>query len=88
MSQQTFEQFRDERLNALGMTLDTVSNQFKEDLNHEYASRKGKYVHVPVYHPSHVSITHASHVSITLFTLKSLYISHLISPTCLLLSVK
>ena len=88
MSQQNFEQFRDERLNALSLTLAELDKNDKMDLNREYASRKGKYIHVPVYHPSHVSITHASHVSITLFTLKSLYISHLISPTRLLLSVK
>ena len=80
MSQQTFEQFRDERLNALGLTLAELDKNDKMDLNREYASRQGKYIHVPVYHPSHASIT--------LFTLKSLYISHLISPTRLLLSVK
>ena len=66
MSQQTFEQFRDERLNALGLTLAELDKNDKMDLNREYASRQGKYIHVPVYHPYHVSITHASHVSITL----------------------
>ena len=50
-------------------------------------------IHIPI---SHLIIHQAltlflylpSHISITLFTLKSLYISHLISPTRLLLSVK
>jgi len=79
MSQQTFEQFRDERLNALGLTLADLTVEQKLHLNDVYASQQGKYIHVPVYHPSHASIT--------LFTLKSLYISHLISPTRLLLSV-
>jgi hypothetical protein len=37
---------------------------------------------ISIYHPSHVS----SHFSIALSALKSLYISHLISPTRLLLS--
>jgi hypothetical protein len=88
MSQQTFEQFRDERLNALGLTLAELDKNDKMDLNREYASRQGKYIHVPVYHPSHFSTTHTSHFSIALSALKSLYISHLISPTRLLLSVK
>ena len=67
MSQQTFEQFRDERLNALGLTLAELDKNDKMDLNREYASsRQGKYIHVPVYHPYHVSITHASHFSIAL----------------------
>jgi hypothetical protein len=81
MSQQTCEQFRDERLNA-----DLDKNE-KMDLKREYEARQGKYIHVPIYHPSHVSITHASYFSIALSALISLYISYLISPSRLLLSV-
>ena len=66
MSQQTFEQFRDERLNALGLTLADLSVEQKFQLNTQYEARQGKYIHVPVYHPYHVSITHASHFSIAL----------------------
>ena len=102
MSQQTFEQFRDERLNALGLTLADLTVEQKLHLNDVYASQQGKYRHVPIYHPSHVPISRisllhpavyfeitvylSSHFSYSLSaSLKSLYISHLISPSrCLL----
>ena len=69
MSQQTFEQFRDERLNALELTLDDLDKNDKLQLNSQYEARQGKYIHVPIYHPSHVSIIHASHFSIALSAL-------------------
>ena len=81
MSQQTFEQFLENRLNTLGLTLAELDKNDKMDLSREYASRQGKYTHVPVYHPYHVSITHASHISIALSALKSCYNFHLICPT-------
>ena len=75
MSQQTFEQFRDERLNALGLTLADLTVEQKLHLNDVYASQQGKYIHVPVYHPSHVSITHASHVHHAVYFEITLYFS-------------
>jgi hypothetical protein len=83
MSQQTFVEYCQERA---GRIPDDLELDVRLQLNSQYEARQGKYIHVPIYHPSHVSIIHASsHFSIALSALKSLYISHLISPSrCLL----
>ena len=76
MSQQTFTEYCQERA---GRIPDDLELDVRLQLNSQYEARQeGKYIHVPIYHPSHVSITHASHFSIALPALISLYISHLI----------